>query len=129
VITVKVVALYSARPGGRLTVSDDKAAGLSSDPPSGKEDKDMTLEAFVPVDVEDSPAVAQFEAIIRAWKGEAVDPEAAIPMSPIGAADLDGSLSLGQADINIRMLCKCTRDTLFSAGCTWDCPVSWDACV
>jgi hypothetical protein len=39
-------------------------------------------------------AAAQFEAIIRAWKGETV--EGAVPASPVGEADWDGSRGLGQ---------------------------------
>ena len=100
----------------------------------------MTLEVISPVDVEeaspvflvgdahnavreDSLAVAQFEAIIRAWKGEDVGP-VAIPVSPVGEADLDGSLSFGQLDTDIRAGCKCTYETNW--GITATCPVICD---
>ena len=47
-------------------------------------------------DADSSLAAVQFEAIIRAWKGEAV--EGAVPDSPVGEVDWDGSLGLGPLD-------------------------------
>ena len=67
-----------------------------------------------------SLAAAQFEAIIRAWKGEAVDSQGAIPMSPVGEVDWDGSLGLGQLNMNNPVLC--TEYTLWgSFTCSWEC--------
>ena len=63
-----------------------------------------------------SLAATQFEAIIRAWKGESV--EGAVPASPVGEADWDGNLALGQLPMND----FCTQYTLWgSLGCSWDC--------
>ena len=64
----------------------------------------MTIETLITTNREQvkeaapdsSLAAAQFEAIIRAWKGETV--EGTVPASPVGEADWDGSLGLGQLD-------------------------------
>src|SRR5262245_12887434 len=74
----------------------------------------MTVETLVRPDIEQTKAAApdsglaaaQFEAIIRAWKGEAVG-QINVPASPVGDADLDGSLALGQLDLGeIRAACQ-----------------------
>ena len=51
------------------------------------------VEATAP---DSSLATAQFEAIIRAWKGEAVGQT--VPSSPVGEVDWDGSLGLGELE-------------------------------
>ena len=70
----------------------------------------MTVETLVRTEIEparslapvkeaasdSSLAAAQFEAIIRAWKGETV--ESAVPASPTGEVDWDGAL--GRLDSN-----------------------------
>ena len=72
----------------------------------------MTVETLVRTEIEparslspaedatpdSSLAAAQFEAIILAWKGEAMGQD--IPMSPVGEVDWDGSLGLGRLDSN-----------------------------
>src|SRR5262245_5181512 len=57
-----------------------------------------SLSTIENVSPDNSLATAQFEAIIRAWKGEAV--EGVVPTSPVGEADWDGSLAFGQLGMN-----------------------------
>jgi hypothetical protein len=101
----------------------------------------MTVETLVSAEIEparsispveniapdSSLAAAQFEAIIRAWKGEAVGLEGAVPMSPVGDADLDGSHSAAQLDTGKlqleaffpTMFNACDLHSQWVAGCSW----------
>ena len=95
----------------------------------------MTIETLVSTEIEPARslapvkdaapdsnlAAAQFEAIIRAWKGEAVGLEGAIPMSPVGDADLDGSLFLGKLDAE-EIRAACNTSLVSWMICSWDCP-------
>src|SRR5262245_29323772 len=75
-----------------------------------------------------SLAAAQFEAIIRAWKGEVVGLEGDVPLSPVGEADLDGSLSLGELEtdeihmyipVSLGSFCCTPACTYTCWGCTY----------
>ena len=100
-----------------------------------KEDKPMTVETFITTSMEQAKSVspdrslaaAQFETIIRAWKGETVESQGVIPMSPVGEADLDGSHSVAQSDTGKiqgeaffpTMFLTCDTHSQWVAGCSW----------
>ena len=87
----------------------------------------MTVETFITTSLEQAKSVspdsnqaaAQFEAIIRAWKGETV--EGTVPASPVGEADWDGSLGLGQLDPS-KLAPAAMCDYLSLLDLTWLCP-------